>query len=212
LLDFESRPPLACQRKLQLFDRSGIELKITDEHPLIAPDVVKTPRAPQGRPDPSNSARRLSPTAFAEQPGFSTSRPTRFSMICARKPTIPLVTRRKDRLHAGLERRFGRSLLRPGCLLRHSPDSIAASRKSLMCAQSKGPLAKAWCAQETWETRKNFSSRGSGRGASAHRPYKPQSSTAINQSSKLADHAQGVCKTFLRPKNGPSICGRPISG
>jgi hypothetical protein len=42
---------------------------------------------------------------------ISTSHPTRFSMICARQPTIP----KEDWNHAGLERRFGRSLLRPDC-------------------------------------------------------------------------------------------------
>ena len=38
------RPPLACQQKLQLFDRSGIELKITDELPSDCPICIEPAR------------------------------------------------------------------------------------------------------------------------------------------------------------------------
>jgi len=75
---------------------------------------------------------------------ISTSRPTRFSMICARHPTIP----KEDWNHAGLERRFGRSLLRPG-----SNCGFQTYKKPARTTQNR--------IQELWESRKNFSSRGS---------------------------------------------------
>ena len=78
------------------------------------------------------------------------------------------LTLRKDRPRAGLERRFGRSLLHPDCL--KSPTRTAYLRPEVCVAHNALPLCgqknlyraqrQPLCVQ-VWETRKNFSSRGS---------------------------------------------------